>query len=195
MGLNAFTGMGLLFGVFVTYGGWREWQKYKAIRNTPRSTVRSIAMGSVEVHGEIKADNPVSAPLTGTACACYEYEIEEYHHDDDGGDWRMVKEGRDEASATLTDDTGTVAVDLSGVSIERARHGKRIVIALMTRRKVCSAALTTSVCPGRGGSVRINACGAVSDESIKATWCTCSARHVIILAWRMARRIRDTRMS
>jgi hypothetical protein len=118
----ALDGAALILGLitaFVAYLAWNEWDKYQAIRNTPRSTVRSIAMGLTELHGTITADKPLEAPLTGKECVAYTYKIEEHHHDDDGSDWHTIKQGNDQATASLTDDTGTVTVDLNGVSIEQ----------------------------------------------------------------------------
>ena len=118
----ALDGAALVLGLLSagsSYFAWNEWDKYQAIKNTPRSTVRSIAMGRTELHGTIKANKPLRAPLTGSKCVAYTYKIEEHHHDDDGSDWHTVKQGSDQATASLKDDTGTVTVNLNGVSIEQ----------------------------------------------------------------------------
>lgn len=119
MPLDMISGIGLAMSALLSYGTWYEWKKYRAITQTPRSKVRSIAMGHVELTGTIHTDDPLTAPLTGTDCVCYDYKIEEEHHDDDGSDWHTVKHGRQETQCKLTDDTGTVDVDLNDVSIEQ----------------------------------------------------------------------------
>lgn len=98
----------------VAYFAWGEWSKYQAVKNTPRSTVRSIAMGLTELHGKITTEEPLEAPLTGQRAVAYNYRIERGDDDSD----HTIRQGRDTTTATLTDDTGSVTVDLDRVSIE-----------------------------------------------------------------------------
>lgn len=98
----------------LSYFAWDTWTKYQAIRNTPRSTVRSIAIGTTELHGDITTEEPLEAPLTGEPAVAYHYSIDA----DDGDHHHTVEQGRDGTRAVLTDDTGSVTVDLDGVTIE-----------------------------------------------------------------------------
>mgnify|MGYP006914282785 CR=1 FL=1 len=125
MPVNALTVIGSLIGAGITYAGWRQWKKKQLIENTPRSTVRSISMGRTELHGTIDTDNPLEGPLSGKPVVAYEYKIQrENDDDDDPGRYDTLRSGYDTTTATLTDDTGTVAVDLDEVSIEQGTFFK-----------------------------------------------------------------------
>ena len=70
----ALDGAALILGLLSagsSYFAWYEWDKYQTIINTPRSTVRSIAIGQTELQGTIEAKNTLEAPLTGSECVAY----------------------------------------------------------------------------------------------------------------------------
>ena len=103
----------------VSYFAWSEWSKYKAVHNTPRSTVRSIAIGQTELHGTITTDNPVNAPITGKPSVAYTYRVDEAGEHDE-----TLKRGRGTANAVLEDQTGSVAVNPAGFTIENGHTYK-----------------------------------------------------------------------
>jgi hypothetical protein len=117
----AFDGAAAILAVMsagVTYFAWGEWSKYQAVKNTPRSTVRSIAIGLTELHGKITTEEPLEAPLTGRRAIAYNYLIERGDDDND----HTIRQGRNTTTAMLTDDTGSVTIDLDGVSIEAGHN-------------------------------------------------------------------------
>lgn len=65
-------------GAFVFYKGMQWFKLKRLVENIPTSKIRSIAMGLVEVKGEVKQykDNLVTSPLTGQKCIFYDYVIE-----------------------------------------------------------------------------------------------------------------------
>lgn len=58
--------------------GFNLMHKYRLIKDIPRSKIRSMAMGLVEVHGTVECDNPMKTPFSANDCVYYRYEIQEY---------------------------------------------------------------------------------------------------------------------
>lgn len=75
-----------------------------------------LERGAVEVEGTaepIEDEGTISSPYTGTECLAFEFEHKESRqrvHDDDTT-WRIVEHGATSRPFSVTDDTGTVAVD------------------------------------------------------------------------------------
>jgi hypothetical protein len=107
--------LGVLFvlalGATIFYFGWRQYREFQLARNTPTSTVRSLAVGAAEIHGEAQpVDEPLTSPLTGTSAVLYEIEVQEISKSDEGGANRILQT-RDEVPLRIDDGTGAVRVD------------------------------------------------------------------------------------
>lgn len=103
-----------LLGLVLIVLGFHEFSEYNLIRNTPTSTTRSVPVGRVEVKGTVHplpGEDPLEAPFTGKPCVAYECRIEEYHSDDDGGDWHTIYSNRMTPPVVLRDETGEIIVD------------------------------------------------------------------------------------
>lgn len=103
-----------LSGLIMLVLGFHEYGEYSLIRNTPTSTVRSAPMGRVEVKGEVHPlddENLLEAPFTGEECLGYDCLVEEYHSDDDGGNWHTVHMNRRTEPFVLEDPTGKLVVE------------------------------------------------------------------------------------
>lgn len=114
--LMAVFGPAVLFlvGLILILLGFHEYKEYSLIKNTPTSTIRSAAMGRVEVKGitsPINSEYLLESPFVGEQCLAYECKVEEYDHDDDGGDWHTVYTGREVYPFRLQDDTGELVVN------------------------------------------------------------------------------------
>lgn len=110
-----FFAIGLVFLLF----GFDRLRFKQRIENTPTSKVRSIAMGPVEVSGQIVASDQglLEAPFTGSPCVYYEYNVEEYV----GGknrSWKTVASGEQSKRFFIRDETGQVMVDSTDADIE-----------------------------------------------------------------------------
>jgi hypothetical protein len=55
--------------------GWRDLNLRRLIQNTPTARIRSLAMGMVEIAGEVSARSHITAPFSGRPCAYWEVDI------------------------------------------------------------------------------------------------------------------------
>lgn len=118
-----FIGLGAsIFGGVLFWLGFKKYHKYRLIKDTPTSKIRSLAMGIVEIHGKAGCDEQkyIKTPFSQTNCFLYTYRIEEYrkHTTTDSKGrarttyrWETIARGRDEIDFTLTDDTGSVIIN------------------------------------------------------------------------------------
>lgn len=108
----------LLVGGLALVLGFREFRVRQGIRNTPTSTVRSLAIGPAEVKGRARpAGDPVTAPLSGTEAALVEVTVEAYHDTGDDGYWETLGRYRHPDAFLLDDGTGEVLVDPMGADV------------------------------------------------------------------------------
>jgi hypothetical protein len=96
----------------VTTGFTRRKQR-TLMRDTPTEDVESMAVGPSEVKGSaLAADgDPFPAPFSDDDCVVVEYEVEQYHEDDDGGNWNTVAQGVVHTPFYVDDGTGRVLVE------------------------------------------------------------------------------------
>ncbi len=113
------------FGFF-SYGFIWLRQK-RLIENTPTSKIRSIAMGLVEIKGQVLLERgkTLKTPFLNKDCIYYEYYIEEYqtYLDSKGqpkSKWVVLDSGSNSTNFYLKDDTGSVLVDPRGANISRS---------------------------------------------------------------------------
>lgn len=113
-------------GTLCFFLGFDEFRERLLIRNTPTSSVRSLAVGDVEVEGRARPlEEPLVSPLTHKEACLVEFEIEEEHEDDDGSDWHTVFELREAIDFEVDDGTGQVRVAAGDASLEVERE-KRV---------------------------------------------------------------------
>lgn len=105
-------------GIFALVRGYRIYTEYRLIKDIPRSAVRSLAMGIVEIHGRVKsAAKTLLSPFTKVECVYFKYKIEERRRT--GGKqprtyWATIASGSKFVPFLAQDETGTVPVDPSG---------------------------------------------------------------------------------
>ena len=106
-----------LIGGFVFFLGFYKWRKYRIFRDTPTSKIRSMAMGLVEIHGSVEADQLIRAPFSKTECVYYRWEIKEYRQSSDSGGkgslhkWEEVGSGDRSVPFFAKDETGRALVE------------------------------------------------------------------------------------
>nr|MBN2277559.1 hypothetical protein [candidate division Zixibacteria bacterium] len=113
-----------MVGALVAMLGFFKLKTYLIIKDTPRSKIRSMAMGIVEIHGTIACfeNNLIKTPFSKTDCVYYKYEIEEYRQHTSGSGknrrtehrWDTVAWGDKGIPFMAKDDTGEVYVDPHG---------------------------------------------------------------------------------
>ena len=108
IGINLF-----IFGLYL-------FKKKRLIEDIPTSKIRSIAMGLVEIFGEVVPikDKILKSPFTKKDCVYYKYFIEELRMKGKSLEWVPIKIGEDRTLFYLQDGTGSVLVDPKGANIE-----------------------------------------------------------------------------
>ena len=102
-----FLGIGLFILGFI-------WLKQKRlIENIPTSKIRSIAMGLVEIFGEVVSlkEHNMKSPFSQNDCVYYKYTVEEYRRSGKHSHWVTIKKGEERRHFYLKDETGSVLVD------------------------------------------------------------------------------------
>jgi len=112
-------------GGVVFFFGFNKMRRVKLIQDTPRSKVRAIAMGIVELHSHAEAIDLIVAPFSKTECVYYKYTIKEYQkktsRDSKGRtktsySWNVVGHGENRILFYAKDETGKVLVDPIGAT-------------------------------------------------------------------------------
>lgn len=101
-------GFGLLYSSYCTY------KNFRLIKDIPRSTIRSMAMGIVELHGRVKAAKLLVSPFSKEECVYFKYTIEELRTTGSGKNrstkWVTIKRDERYLPFFALDDTGQVLV-------------------------------------------------------------------------------------
>lgn len=117
----------IVAGLVIFLFGFKSMKKYRLIQDTPRSKIRSMAMGLVELHGSVFADKHITSPFSRTECVYYGYKIEEYRRhttkDSEGKEkttykWEKVARGDKRIPFFAKDETGSVYVDPDDADFE-----------------------------------------------------------------------------
>ncbi len=112
--------MGFFFGLYSFLMGFSYLKQKRLIENTPTSKIRSLAMGLVEVYGEVlsKENNVLKSPFSQKDCIYCKYTVEEYRRSGKHSQWVDIKNGETMVPFSLKDDTGMVLVEPKGAKIE-----------------------------------------------------------------------------
>ncbi len=104
--------IGFFLGLYWFYRGFYMLRLKRLIENIPTSKIRSIAMGLVEVYGEVvpRGNNFVRGPFSGRKCLYYKYEIDRLHE----AKWVTTRRGSKGTIFYIRDETGSVLVDPKG---------------------------------------------------------------------------------
>jgi len=104
--------IGIVIGVALFFRGFLLLWRKRLIENTPRSKVRSLAVGISEVSGQCSLKPPLIAPFARVPCV-YFHSIQERLHTGPKGERHWIKEFeyRSDVPFFLKDDTGAVLVD------------------------------------------------------------------------------------
>ncbi len=119
-----------LAGPWAIYRGVKAWRVRQVMDATPASRIRSMAMGLVELNGNVSERSRVTAPFSARPCAYWEVEIATRSSRRDGSSsWSTVHRNRSGHPFYLRDDTGTVLVYPQGAEchlpflVEEQTHG------------------------------------------------------------------------
>jgi hypothetical protein len=96
-------------GLFVY--GWMVRQRKRLIESIPTSTIRSLALGLVEISGQAQPEEGLlSTPFSGLPCVFYSYAVEEQVGTEKNTRWKTVAKGTSEQPFFVSDTTGRVLV-------------------------------------------------------------------------------------
>ncbi|MBU8934832.1 MAG: E3 ubiquitin ligase family protein [candidate division Zixibacteria bacterium] len=107
----------VLIGGFTFFLGFIKMRKYRLIRDIPRSKIKSMAMGVIEIHGHVEADKLIKSPFSQTECVYYKFEIKEYRQSSSSKKsgstrkWEVVGSGDRSVPFIAKDETGTALVE------------------------------------------------------------------------------------
>ena len=103
--------LGVVGGVGLFIYGFILNRKKRLIESIPTSTVRSLAVGLVEVAGSVQPDGPIlRAPFSGAPSVVFSYKVEERHGSGKYERWETIAHGTSDQPIFVRDDTGTVLV-------------------------------------------------------------------------------------
>jgi hypothetical protein len=112
-----------LLGLIIVAIGFISFRKKRLVENIPTSKIRSIAMGLVEITGQVIliSGRVFKSPFTEKDCVYYQFTIEEYRQSGKNAHWVTIKKGEQRTVFYLKDDTGMVLVDPTGASIQATK--------------------------------------------------------------------------
>lgn len=103
----------VLGGAGLIKTGFTRRKQRTLMRDTPTEDVEALSVGSSEVKGSaLAADGGAfPAPFSDDECVVADYEVEQYHEDDDGGSWNTIESGVVHTPFHVDDGTGRVLVE------------------------------------------------------------------------------------
>jgi hypothetical protein len=126
--LDLLLAMGFGVGLYDFFKGFQVYREYRIIEDTPRTPIRSIAMGLVHVRGRASGSETVLSPVTRTPCFFYKVDIEKWEGGRDAPPgWRHVKTDAEGINFYLEDSTGKVLVDVHGAEYDLIQQGQRAI--------------------------------------------------------------------
>jgi Zn-finger nucleic acid-binding protein len=110
-GTWVFLAFGILAGMGLSAYGVVLNNRKRLIEGIPTSTVRSLAVGLVEVNGRAQPERaPLRGPFSGLPCVLYSYTVEERRQSGNKTRWETIAKGASEEPFYVQDDTGKVLV-------------------------------------------------------------------------------------
>ena len=111
--------IGFVFGLYAFFQGFKWFKRKRLIEDIPTSKIRSIAMGLVEVSGEVVVtEKNLRSPFSNNDCVYYKYTVEEYRSSGKSSRWVTIDSGERGTYFYLNDDTGFVLVDPKGAEVD-----------------------------------------------------------------------------
>jgi len=107
----AYAVCGFFFGIWGFFWGFKRLRRKRLIENIPTSTIRSLALGLVELCGKAEKATHLTSPLTKTECVLYKYLVEENRRRGKSSEWVTIARGNSfYAPFWINDTTGRIMV-------------------------------------------------------------------------------------
>jgi E3 Ubiquitin ligase len=94
-------------GPVLFWTGFGKFRLKRLMENTPTAKIRSMAMGLVEVSGQVRAKSTVIGPFSGQSCAYWEVDVATAGR---RGSWQVFHRARSGQPFYLEDETGVALV-------------------------------------------------------------------------------------
>ncbi len=102
---------GAIGGLGLIVYGWVLRQRKQLIESLPTSTIRSLALGLVEISGQAQPEaSLLFSPFSGVPCVFFAYAVEEHVGSGKHARWETVAKGTSEQPFFVRDTTGRVLV-------------------------------------------------------------------------------------
>jgi len=109
---------GTVGGFGLSVYGWLVHQRKRLIESIPTSTIRSLALGLVEISGQAQSEEGLlSTPFSGLPCVFYSYAVEEHVGSGKHARWKTIAKGTSEQPFVVRDATGQVLVAPLGAEL------------------------------------------------------------------------------
>ena len=103
--------VGVLGGIALFVYGVRLHRRKRLIETTPTASIRSLAIGQVEITGHAEPAGPMlSAPFSAMPCVFFSYKVEERQRVGKQDKWVTIAEGHSHLPFAVRDMTGAVMV-------------------------------------------------------------------------------------
>ena len=118
--LPIYATLSLCAGPFLFARSFRDLRTRRLIQNTPTARIRSMAMGLVEINGNVEMGSHLTAPFSGRPCAYWEVDISTPNWRRQG--WSVVHRNASGHPFMVRDDTGVATIYPQGAEC-RVRQG------------------------------------------------------------------------
>lgn len=115
--LVVWSGVGSVGGLVAFTRGFGKLRALRRIENTPTSTVRSMPMGLVELHGIAVTEESLTGPFSAKPVAFYRIRVEEYRRSGRHSRWVTLHEETSFDPFWLEDPTGRVLILPDGADL------------------------------------------------------------------------------
>jgi hypothetical protein len=110
-GFLLFLIMGMVGGLWLIWHGWTVLQRKRLMVSIPTSSIRSLALGLVEINGCAEPEAELlTSPFSGIPCLFYSYTVEERVSSSKNTHWRTIARGTSDRPFFVRDATGRVLV-------------------------------------------------------------------------------------
>lgn len=109
---------GLAFAGYWFHDGWVHWRRSRALADARRVPIVGLRPGLSEISGTAGADQLLTAPLSQAPCVHYRLRLEREAWAARHREWLIEKETASPAVFTVSDGTGTVAVEPAELELE-----------------------------------------------------------------------------
>ena len=117
--------LGIGFGLYSFWKGFRTFQEFRVVEDTPEIPVRSVSMGLVRVHGKADGQRQILSPVSRSSCFFYKVDIERWETSRNRSGWQHLRNDLQGVPFSLQDQTGALVVDPTGAEYDIIKTAQR----------------------------------------------------------------------